>query len=39
VVGEEWPKLKVKNLAERTETELSQEALADWAANLQTPAP
>ena len=39
VVGEEWPKLKVKNLAERTETELAQEALADWAANLQTPAP
>jgi histidyl-tRNA synthetase len=39
VVGNEWPKLKVKNLAERTETELSQEALADWAANLQTPAP
>jgi histidyl-tRNA synthetase len=39
VVGDEWPKLKVKNLAERTETELAQEALADWAANLQTPAP
>jgi len=39
VVGEEWPKLKVKNLAERTETELAQEALAEWAANLQTPAP
>jgi len=39
VVGAEWPTLKVKNLAERTETELSQEALADWAANLQTPAP
>ena len=39
VVGQEWPMMKVKNLAERTETELSQEALADWAANLQTPAP
>ena len=39
VVGEEWPKLKVKNLAARTETELAQEALADWASNLQTPAP
>jgi histidyl-tRNA synthetase len=39
VVGDEWPKLKVKNLTERTETELSQEALADWAVNLQTPAP
>lgn len=39
VVGEEWPKLKIKDLKARTETELSQEALADWAANLQTPAP
>jgi len=39
VVGREWPQLKVKNLADRTESELSQEALADWAANLQTPAP
>jgi histidyl-tRNA synthetase len=39
VVGNEWPTLKVKNLAERSESELSQEALADWAANLQTPAP
>ena len=39
VVGQEWPRLKAKNLAARTETELTQEALADWAANLQTPAP
>ncbi len=39
VVGEEWPKLKIKDLQARTETELAQEALADWAANLQTPAP
>jgi histidyl-tRNA synthetase len=39
VVGEEWPKLKIKDLKARTETELAQEALADWAANLQTPAP
>jgi histidyl-tRNA synthetase len=39
VVGEEWPKLKIKDLRTRTETALSQEALADWAANLQTPAP
>jgi histidyl-tRNA synthetase len=39
VVGHEWPMLKVKNLAERTETGLAQEALADWAASLQTPAP
>lgn len=39
VVGREWPKLKVKNLVERTEGEIGQEALADWAANLQTPAP
>lgn len=39
VVGEEWPKLKIKDLKARTETELVHEALADWAANLQTPAP
>ena len=39
VVGNEWPKLKVKDLKARTETDLAQEALADWAANLQTPAP
>jgi len=39
VIGEEWPKLKLKDLKARTETELSQEALADWAANLQTLAP
>ena len=39
VVGEEWPKLKIKDLKARTETELPHEALADWAANLQTPAP
>jgi histidyl-tRNA synthetase len=39
VVGGEWPKLKIKDLQTRTETELAQEALADWAANLQTPAP
>ena len=39
VVGEEWPKLKIKDLKARTETEQPHEALADWAANLQTPAP
>ena len=39
VVGQEWPDLKIKDLKARTETALSQEALADWAANLQTPAP
>ena len=39
VVGNEWPKLKAKDLKARTETDLAQEALADWAANLQTPAP
>lgn len=39
VVGNEWPKLKVKDLKARTETDLAQEALAEWAANLQTPAP
>ena len=39
VVGSEWPRVKVKDLRLRTESELSQEALAEWAANLQTPAP
>ena len=39
IVGGEWPKLKIKDLRTRTETELPHEALADWAANLQTPAP
>jgi histidyl-tRNA synthetase len=39
VVGEEWPTLKVKDLQARIETELSQDALADWAMNLHTPAP
>ncbi|MEX1009914.1 MAG: ATP phosphoribosyltransferase regulatory subunit [Chthoniobacterales bacterium] len=39
VIGDEWPHLKIKDLKARTETTLSQEALADWAANLQTPAP
>lgn len=39
IVGGEWPRLKVKDLKSRTETDLDQAALADWAANLQTPAP
>lgn len=39
VVGNEWPTVKIKDLRARTETALAQEALADWAANLQTPAP
>ena len=39
VVGLEWPQVKIKDLKTRTETELDQAALADWAANLQTPAP
>ncbi|MEI7865106.1 MAG: histidine--tRNA ligase [Chthoniobacterales bacterium] len=39
VVGEEWPAMKVKDLQTREETDLSQEALADWATNLQTLAP
>jgi histidyl-tRNA synthetase len=39
VVGAEWPALKVKDLKARTETDLPQESLADWAAKLQTPAP
>ena len=39
VVGGEWPRLKIKDLEARTESEIAQAALADWAANLQTPAP
>jgi histidyl-tRNA synthetase len=39
VVGGEWPRLKIKDLRARTETEIGQESLAEWAANLQTPAP
>jgi histidyl-tRNA synthetase len=39
VVGAEWPTLKIKNLRDRTEAEIGQEALADWASNLQTRAP
>ncbi len=39
IVGQEWPRLRVKDLKTRMESELSQAALADWAANLQTPAP
>jgi histidyl-tRNA synthetase len=39
VIGAEWPQMKVKDLRARTEAELTQEALADWATNLQTPAP
>jgi histidyl-tRNA synthetase len=39
VVGEEWPAMKVKDLRTREEADLPQEALADWAANLQTRAP
>lgn len=39
VVGAEWPALKVKDLKARTEADLPQESLADWAAKLQTPAP
>jgi histidyl-tRNA synthetase len=30
VIGAEWPLVKVKHLASRTEVELSQERLADW---------
>lgn len=39
VVGSEWPSMKVKDLRARTERDLPQESLADWAASLQTPAP
>jgi histidyl-tRNA synthetase len=39
VVGAEWPSMKVKDLKVRTEKDLPQESLADWAGSLQTPAP
>ena len=39
VVGAEWPSMKVKDLKARTEKDLPQESLADWAGSLQTPAP
>lgn len=39
VVGAEWPAMKLKDLKARTESDLPQESLADWAAKLQTPAP
>ncbi|MFM8788743.1 MAG: His/Gly/Thr/Pro-type tRNA ligase C-terminal domain-containing protein, partial [Chthoniobacterales bacterium] len=39
VIGAEWPSMKVKDLKARTEKDLPQESLADWAASLQTPAP
>ncbi len=39
VIGDEWPRLKVKDLKARTEAQMDHEALAEWAANLQTPAP
>lgn len=39
VVGNEWPSMKVKDLRARTERDLPQESLADWAGSLQTPAP
>jgi histidyl-tRNA synthetase len=39
VIGQEWPRLKIKSLRERTEQEIDQEALAEWAMNLQTFAP
>ncbi len=39
VIGDEWPRIKVKNLQARTEVQMGHEALADWAVNLQTPAP
>ena len=39
VVGAEWPAMKLKDLKARTESDLPQESLADWAGSLQTPAP
>lgn len=39
VIGEEWPLVKIKDLKSRTESTWDQAALADWSANLQTPAP
>ncbi len=39
VIGREWPLVKIKDLKSRTESTWDQAALADWAANLQTPAP
>jgi histidyl-tRNA synthetase len=39
VVGAEWPAMKLKDLKARTESDLPQESLADWAEKLQTPAP
>ena len=39
VIGAEWPSMKVKDLKGRTEKDLPQESLADWAGSLQTPAP
>ena len=39
VVGTEWPTMKLKDLRARTESDLPQESLADWAGSLQTPAP
>jgi len=39
VIGAEWPAMKLKDLKARTESDLPQESLADWAGRLQTPAP
>jgi histidyl-tRNA synthetase len=39
IVGAEWPAMKLKDLKARTESDLPQESLADWAGSLQTPAP
>jgi histidyl-tRNA synthetase len=32
VIGAEWPLVKIKDMSKRTETEVSKEALAEWAA-------
>lgn len=35
LIGAEWPEIKVKNMAARTEQVLAQDALADWAKTAQ----
>ncbi len=39
IVGNEWPVVKVKDLKAREEKAIPQEALAEWASAIQTPAP
>lgn len=39
VIGSEWPAVKVKCMATRSEHEISKDALADWAADAHSSAP